>query len=70
MNEFIKKELKMGCLLAPVNIPIGIVVSYLVLVLSTGNFNDAFLILVFSIVCTAGLSLILFYRIFGGFRRE
>jgi hypothetical protein len=40
MQDFIKKELKVGCMLAPINIPIGMVIVYLITALFMGSFNE------------------------------
>jgi hypothetical protein len=63
MQDFIKKELKVGCMLAPINIPIGMVIVYLITALFMGSFNDAFSLTALSIVCTAGIGLILWLPI-------
>ncbi len=59
MKNFAGKELKMGCMLAPIYVPLGIVIVYLITALFMWSFNDAFLLTLFSIICTAGLSLII-----------
>ena len=52
---------------AALNIPIGIVVSFIFLtVFMEGDIATAFAILVFSIICTAGISLILWLPIWYG----
>ena len=59
MNDFISRELKLGCALTPIAIPIGMVISYVVMGIVMWDFGAAFTILAASIICTLGISLIL-----------
>ncbi len=59
MKEFINKETRLGCALAPVYLPIGIAISYLILAAVMLDFGDAFAVMAISIICTAGISLII-----------
>jgi hypothetical protein len=59
MKEFLSKEFKLGCVLSPIYIPLGIAISFIVLAIVTLDISTAFAILAFSIICTAGISLII-----------
>ena len=48
-----------GCLLALANIVVGAIIIYLGIALFMGSFSDAFGLVAFSIICTLGISLIL-----------
>lgn len=63
MNDFISRELRMGCIAAPIAIPIGAVLVFVVMGILMWDFGSAFGILAFSIICTAGISLILWVPI-------
>lgn len=62
-----RSSLSSWLLNAALYIPVGIVVSLIVLtVMMAGDINSAFLILVFSVICTAGISLILWLPLWYG----
>jgi hypothetical protein len=62
-----KSGLNSWLISAALNIPVGIVVSFIFLtVFMEGDITTAFAILVFSIICTAGISLILWLPIWYG----
>ena len=63
MNNFISKESKLGCVLAPIAVPIGMLVVYLAMAAFLASFQDAFSFILISIVCTAGISLVLWLPI-------
>lgn len=66
MNDFISRELKLGCALTPIATPLGGVIVYLIMAIVMWDFGTAFGILVFSIICTAGISLILWIPLWYG----
>jgi|GEM_PF-1426396 len=66
MNDFISRELKLGCALTPITIPIGMVISYLVMSIVMWDFGAAFGIIALSIICTLGISLILWIPLWYG----
>ena len=59
MSSFFARESKLGLMLAPIAIPLGMLISYLLLAAIMGDFGDAFAMIAFSIICTAGISLII-----------
>lgn len=66
MKHFFERELKLGCVLAPFGVPVGIVISYLFLSLIMFDFQAAFALVALSIICTAGISLILWLPLWYG----
>ena len=63
MKDFVSREIGLGCLATPIAIPIGAVIVYVVMGIVTADFSTAFGILIFSIICTAGISLLLWIPI-------
>ena len=59
MKEFISRELRMGCIATPIAIPLGVGLVYLVMGILMWDFGAALGIVAFSIICTLGISLIL-----------
>ena len=59
MKEFLSKESKLGCVLAPVYLPLGVAISFIALAIVTLDISAAFGIMALSIICTLGISLII-----------
>ena len=59
MKEFFSKESKLGCILSPIYIVLGVALSFIILTIFTFDISAAFAILALSIICTAGISLII-----------
>jgi len=59
MKNRLSKTTKLGCALAPINITVGALLIYVVLAIFLGSFGDAFSFIAFSVICTLGVSLIL-----------
>ena len=55
----VKQEIRAGCITAPLSIPLGAAIIYLFLALAMGSFSDAGALILISIVCTLGISLII-----------
>lgn len=59
MSNPIYRELKRALVLSPIAIPIGMVIIFAVLTIFVGDPNEAFGLIFLSIICTAGISLII-----------
>ena len=66
MSNPVYRTLKKALILSPLAIPIGIVLSYVILAILLGNPNDVFTLMALSIICTAGISLIIWVPIWYG----
>ena len=66
MSNPVYQALKKALILSPLAIPIGIVLSYGILVIFVGDTGGAFALMAFSIICTAGISLIVWVPIWYG----
>lgn len=64
--ETFKRELRIALITAPINIPIGFVLVFLILALFIGSLSDTFSLILLSVICTAGISLILWLPIWYG----
>jgi len=61
-----KRELKLALIQAPIAIPIGFVIVYLLLAVIMGSLGDAFWLIAVSIICTAFISLIIWLPVWYG----
>jgi cytochrome c biogenesis protein CcdA len=61
--ETLKRELRIALITAPINIPVGFVIVFLILAVFIGSISDTFSLILLSIICTAGISLILWLPI-------
>ena len=59
MSNPVYRELKRALVLSPLAIPIGAVMALIVLAIFVGDLGSAFALMALSIICTAGISLII-----------
>ena len=59
MSNPVYRELKRALILSPLAIPIGLVISFILLIIFLGDPGSAFGLMALSIICTAGISLII-----------